>query len=114
MESKQYHLAFLPMFAAEIEEFPTETDSGKSIDKKELTAGIKVEHEHLPTYEKFLSWMDKHNGEPLPKDLFYSGIAQDHLNEIETYYSWLAWMEETAKKYPYPTDYEKEHPSTAT
>lgn len=55
----------------------------------ELKAGIKVEHEHKPTYEWLMGYiMDKEDFPPLEE--FAKHIAEDHLSEVKDYYTILA------------------------
>lgn len=66
-------------------------------DKKEqLTVGIKVEKEHADTLKKLIS--DAKKGKIKPLKHYITGIAKDHIKEIEDYYTRLINMENKAKK----------------
>ena len=59
------------------------------VDSKELSIGKDIEMEH--TTDVSIS----------------ERIALDHIAEIPNYYTWLVWMENLAKKYSNPTEFEE-------
>jgi hypothetical protein len=58
----------------------------------ELAMGVKVEAEHLGTWEKIQS------GTITTPEQFKESIANDHLSEIKNYYTLLNKMEADAKQ----------------
>ena len=78
-----------------LKEFVEEKDNKYIVDKKEipneLKAGIKVEHEHKPTYKKIRDFYEKNKQWPDEK-VVYQWIAEDHLEEHKDYYTKLLSM----------------------
>lgn len=66
--------------------------SEKEYDPNELSMGIEVEKEHLPTYNWIKNYYDEHGKLPDEMDV-YESIAKDHLNEYEDYYTRLKKVE---------------------
>jgi hypothetical protein len=62
----------------------------------ELAEGIKIEHEHKPTYDKISKYYE-HMGKMPPEETVYEWIAKDHLAEFKQYYTYLIAMEEEMK-----------------
>ncbi len=54
----------------------------------QLEMGIKVEQEHLPTYNWLIDYITENENFP-DMDDFAKHIAQDHLSEVKDYYTIL-------------------------
>ena len=64
----------------------------KKVVKDELKEGIKVEHEHKPTYKKIREFYEKNQKWP-DENMVYQWIAEDHLREHKDYYTILKSVE---------------------
>jgi len=60
----------------------------KQLKENQLGKGIDIESEHKQTYIMLQKYLDNHGILP-PKELLYKSIAQDHLDEIDNYYTRL-------------------------
>lgn len=72
---------------------------------EQLSLGVEVEAEHLPTYDRIREYYENEDAWP-PDELVWQWIAEDHLAENPAYYTWLVWMEKLAADYTTPDDYE--------
>lgn len=79
------------------EEAYEEKPKNIKLSEEELKKGIKVEKEHLPTYQFIKDYYKEHGDFP-PDKMVYERIASDHLTEIKNYYTLLLKMEKEAGK----------------
>lgn len=79
------------------EETYEEKPKNIKLSEEELKKGIKVEKEHLPTYQFIKDYYKEHGDFP-PDKMVYERIASDHLTEIKNYYTLLLKMEKEADK----------------
>lgn len=55
---------------------------------KQLKVGIQIESEHRHTYDLIKAFVEKHHKMP-PREMMYTDIAKDHLQENKNYYKRL-------------------------
>ena len=80
---------FVPVPRPEGERMRSEEDT---FDSNEHQLGVKIEHEHKPTWDKLIASI-KDGKVGMTEEEFYTGITEDHLKEIKDYNSRLLQME---------------------
>ncbi len=57
----------------------------------QMAEGFKIEHEHQPTYNFIVKYLEENKKLP-PADELFKHIAEDHLNDDKQYYTHLVAM----------------------
>lgn len=70
----------------------------------QIAEGIKIEHEHLPTYQFIEKYLESNKKLPPPEEV-YKHIAEDHLNDKGADPLYYTHLVEMLKKYSHETDY---------